>query len=86
MSYFVSVYVSICCNVLYVTVNVMYKCVYVYTCMCVCVYASVYMYVCVCVCMYASVCMYVLCMYVFVCVCVYASVCTVGVNIKFPYR
>jgi hypothetical protein len=47
-----------------------YKCVRIYTCVCVCVYLCVHVCVCMCVCMCAHVCV---CMCV--CMCVHACVC-----------
>jgi hypothetical protein len=49
---------------------VVYMCVWVYGCMCVCVYVVVYMCVCVYGCM--CVCVYVV---VYMCVCVYGCMC-----------
>ena len=51
-----------------------YICVYVYACMCVCVYVSMSVYVCMCACVYVCVCIFI-CVYACTCVCVCMCVC-----------
>lgn len=48
-------------------------CVYVYTCLCVLMYACMHSHVCVHVCMYVYVCVHV-CIHIYVCVCAATTV------------